>query len=159
MKLLETHEDFSDVLLIQQARVPIIKFVLNGIQFDVLFAAIEDPKRLGNLLKKLTNLGANHVEGFKDLSETTQSSLFGKIACQNILRSVPNKSTFKIALRAVRFWAMQRGLYNVNCGYFCGITLAVMVGKICQENPDLDVACLLYKFFEQYAESGWREPV
>ena len=69
------------MLLIQQARVPIIKFVLNGIQFDVLFAAIEDPKKLGNLLKKLTNNGANAVEGFKDLSETTQSSLFGKIAC------------------------------------------------------------------------------
>ena len=75
MKLLENSDEFTDVLLIQQARVPIVKFVLMGIQFDVLFAAIEDPKRLGNLLKKLTNQGASNAEGFKDLSETTQSSL------------------------------------------------------------------------------------
>ena len=53
---------------------------------------------------------------------------------------------------------MRRGIYSANCGYFSGITLAVLVGKICQEN-DMDAACLLYKFFETFSESGWREPV
>ena len=72
----------------------------------MLFAAIEDPKRLGNLLKKLTNGGAIQTDEFKKLSETTQSSLFGKVACQNILRSVPNRTTFKLVLKVVRFWAM-----------------------------------------------------
>ena len=71
-----------------------------------------------------------------------------------------NKDNFRLVLKAVRFWAMQRGLYSVNVGYFGGITLAVLVGKVFQDNhQDLEAACMLYKFFETYAESGWREPV
>jgi len=34
-----------------------------------------------------------------------------------------------------------------------------MVAKICQDNPGLEPSCLLYKFFEFYAEFAWREPV
>ena len=34
-----------------------------------------------------------------------------------------------------------------------------MVAKICQEFPDLQPSCTLYKFFEVYAESRWLEPV
>ena len=34
-----------------------------------------------------------------------------------------------------------------------------MVGKICQDYSDLTAAETLCKFFEIYAESGWREPV
>lgn len=40
-----------------------------------------------------------------------------------------------------------------------GVTIAVMVAKICQDYADLSPACTLYKFFETYAESSWREPV
>ena len=62
-------------------------------------------------------------------------------------------------LKAVRFWAMCRGLYSTNFGYFSGITLAVMVAKICQDFKGLEPCCLLYKFFDFYAEFAWREPV
>ena len=93
------------------------------------------------------------------MPETSQSSLYGKIACDNIHNNLPNKETFKQVLKAVRFWAMRRGLYSVNCGYLSGITLAVMVGKICQMYPDLQASCLLYKFFDYYAESNWQTPV
>lgn len=34
-----------------------------------------------------------------------------------------------------------------------------MVAKICQDYPDLSAACTLFKFFDTYAESSWREPV
>jgi len=34
-----------------------------------------------------------------------------------------------------------------------------MVAKICQDYADLSPACTLYKFFETYSESSWREPV
>jgi poly(A) polymerase len=64
-----------------------------------------------------------------------------------------------MALRVIRFWALRRGLYSVNAGYFSGITLSVMVAKICQENPDLYAADLIFKFFETYSDSDWREPV
>ena len=75
VKLLENSEDFKDVLVIQQARVPIIKFVLNGILFDVLFAAIDDPKRLGSVLKQMAGWGAHQLDEFRKMSETTLNSL------------------------------------------------------------------------------------
>lgn len=34
-----------------------------------------------------------------------------------------------------------------------------MVAKICQDFPDLSVSCILYNFFDRFAESDWREPV
>lgn len=54
---------------------------------------------------------------------------------------------------------MRRGLYSVNAGYFSGITLSVMVAKLCQEFPDLHASCIVYKFFDRYANSDWREHV
>ena len=79
VKLLEKMPEFSNVHLIQQAKVPIIKFVLKDFHFDVLFAAIEDVKRLPSLLKKVACQGLN--DEFNRLSENTQSSLQGKIVC------------------------------------------------------------------------------
>lgn len=34
-----------------------------------------------------------------------------------------------------------------------------MTARVCQDNPDSMPSCLLYKFFDKYAESDWREPV
>jgi poly(A) polymerase Pap1 len=34
-----------------------------------------------------------------------------------------------------------------------------MVAKICQDNPDLEVVDLIYKFFEVYADWKWLDPV
>lgn len=34
-----------------------------------------------------------------------------------------------------------------------------MVAKIHQENPELEVVDLVYKFFETYSESDWKTPV
>ena len=76
VKLCEKSPEFSNVFLINQAKVPIIKFVLKGFYFDVLFAAIEDVKKLGSLLKKVSiNGGQAPNHEFRTLSEITQSSL------------------------------------------------------------------------------------
>jgi poly(A) polymerase len=129
----------------------------------LLFAAIEDSTKIQKLLQP-ASLGleqASASDWFLKLSEMTQSSLYGRIGCDNLLSIVGtnNETAFKLTLKCVRFWAIRRGLYNVNCGYFSGVTLAVMVAKVRQEFPDLQASCLLYKFFDRYAESGWREPV
>ena len=57
VKLLEKTPEFKNVFVIQQAKVPIIKFILKGIYFDVLFAAIDELKRLPSLLKKVAQTG------------------------------------------------------------------------------------------------------
>jgi poly(A) polymerase len=159
-----SHEDqteFTQICIIGQARVPIIKFKLFEVQFDVLFASVDDFSSIKRIIDKpnFKQADQNQIkEEWRRLSETTQNSFYGRIACNNLKRVV-GSDIFKLVLRAVRFWAMQRGLYSTNMGYFSGITLAVMVAKICQDFAGLEPACLLYKFFDFYAEFAWREPV
>lgn len=118
---------------------------------------MEEPKNAEKMLK-VANLA--NSDAFKKLNKTTQNSLLGRIACQNMINNVPNLQTFCLVLKAVRFWALQRGIYSINQGYLGGVTIAVMVAKICQDFPDLQPACTLFKFFETYAEwRNWVEPV
>lgn len=54
---------------------------------------------------------------------------------------------------------MRRGIYSHTFGYLGGVSYAIMVAKICQDNPLLEVADLVYKFFEVYSEWKWLEAV
>jgi poly(A) polymerase len=112
--------------------VPIIKFKLFDVQFDVLFAAVDDFKLIKRILHNNNKFmdTTQYKEDWRRLSETTQNSLYGRIACNN-LKQVVGNDIYKLVLRAVRFWATRRGIYSTNFGYFSGITLAVMVAKIC----------------------------
>lgn len=44
-------------------------------------------------------------------------------------------------------------------GYLTGISCAVMVAKIHQDFPDYEVVDLVFKFFEVYSQSDWKNPV
>lgn len=44
-------------------------------------------------------------------------------------------------------------------GYLTGISCAVLVAKIHQDNPDFDVADLVFQFFEFYSQTDWKNPV
>jgi len=59
----------------------------------------------------------------------------------------------------VKLWAMRRGIYSHTFGYLGGVSYAIMVAKVCQDYPYLEIADLLYKFFEVYSEWKWLEPV
>ena len=80
--------DFSNLLSISQAKVPIVKVECGVIQFDLLFACVDEPKAVFKLIK---SDNVTNKEQFKKLSEVSQSSLLGRIACQNILNNVQNK--------------------------------------------------------------------
>jgi poly(A) polymerase Pap1 len=66
------------LLSISQAKVPIIKVYLGDIQFDILFACMDEPKSAEKMLK-MANLA--NSDAFRKLSKTTQNSLLGRIAC------------------------------------------------------------------------------
>lgn len=75
------------------------------------------------------------------------------------MKSIPNLSRFRNTLRCVKLWAMRRGIYSNTFGYLGGVSYAIMVAKICQDYPDLEMADLLCKFFQVYAEWKWPNPV
>lgn len=62
--MIDKDPQFQLVSLVNQARVPIIKCVINSIHFDLLFASMDEPNKI---LNKLQNDSQN--EWFSKLSE------------------------------------------------------------------------------------------
>lgn len=127
-----------------------------GIQFDLLFAAI-DVAHI-NSQNDIEKLIFNETL-FNNLSRMTQRSLNGYLCNANIQKCVPHFGNFRNFLRIIKLWAKRRCIYSAMLGYLTGISCAVLVAKIHQENPDLEVVDLVYRFFEVYSKSDWRNPV
>ena len=77
-----------------------------------------------------------------------------------ILDLVPDVDTFQMSLRAVKLWAKSKGLYGNMLGFLGGFSWAVLVAKVCMENPqERSIAKMLHKFFGLYADWDWTQPV
>ena len=52
MEHVQSKGDFHDLVSIPQAKVPIIKVYIDNIQFDILFALVDEPKGIYKMLKQ-----------------------------------------------------------------------------------------------------------
>ena len=155
--VIEKAEGIREIIDVVDAKVPILKIKYNDLQIDLLYACLDvhhfNPNQVPiEKIIKDENL-------FNQLSYVSQNSLNGLKATQNLLKSVPNIQNFRNTLRLVKFWATKRGIYSNIFGYLGGVSYSIMVAKICQDYPDLDLADLLCKFFEVYSEWKWFDPV
>lgn len=156
MHVLQKTPEVQEVLDVIDSRVPILKLKYQGFQIDLLYAAI-DPSLLQSKKSLIKVLKEEAI--FNKLCQHSQNSLNGFKATENMLKQVPNIKRFRNTLRCVKLWAMRRGIYSHTFGYLGGISYAIMVAKICQDYPGLEVADLLYKYFEVYSEWKWLEAV
>jgi len=129
---------------------------VHAISFDLLYAAVDIAhiNSQNDIEKLIFNEAA-----FDRLEKLSQKSFNGYLCNANIQKNVPNFGVFRNFLRIIKLWAKRRCIYSAMFGYLTGISCAVMVAKIHQDNPDLDVVDLVYKFFEVYSESDWTTPV
>ena len=134
---------------IETAFVPIIKLVVNDVQIDLLFARLQYCQIPDNFNLMDTSL-------IKQLDPKCIRSINGYKVTMDILNSVPNFETFKLTLKAVKFWARQRFLYCHVIGFLGGISWTILVGRICQLYPNANMSMLILKFFE--ITSLWRWP-
>lgn len=147
---------------VEAAYVPCIKIKYEGVECDLLFASL--PFEV--IKEDLNILDDNNLEGG---DESIIRSLNGCRTTDMILRLINNKEDFRVALKLIKEWANERGVYSNKMGYFGGVNLAILMCYICELYPS---ACSLYyyiiipyysvllkKFFNVLQQFKWENPL
>ena len=150
LQLLKDDARVTELVPVADAYVPIMKFKMNGIDFDLQYAHIAT---LSSISDAFNIFDDNNLRG---IDEQTVRSLNGCRVTDLILSLVPNIPNFRTALRAVKQWAKKRGIYSNVFGYLGGVSWAILVARICQLYPNAAPSTLLHSFFKVY--SVWRWP-
>ncbi|KAL2271541.1 hypothetical protein VTJ83DRAFT_912 [Remersonia thermophila] len=145
----------TDLSVVRDSFVPIIKFEYSGISIDLIFCSIQTLKQLP--ADKDWSLVDNNL--LRGLSEAEIRSLNGTRVTDEILNLVPEPATFKLALRAIKLWAQRKAIYANIMGYPGGVAWAMMVARVCQLYPKATSAVIVNKFFNIIYKWPWPLPV
>jgi poly(A) polymerase len=150
--VLAESEGVDSILAVPEAFTPVLKFTIDSQAIDMVFAAPSLPF----LPVSLDILDPRVLRG---MDEASVRSINGPRVAEWILRLVPNIDHFCAALRVIKYWARQRGLYSNMLGFLGGINYAILVAQICQLFVRACPFTLVQKFFEVFAMWDWRNPV
>ena len=130
------------------AFVPVIKFKVAGVPFDLLLARLRLPQVPPELTADSPGLLARCMEA------ADVHSLNGARVASAILSRVPHASHFRTTLRAVKLWARRRGVDQQASGFPGGVGWAILTARVCQLHPHAEPSALLHKFF--FTWNLWR---
>ncbi|KAJ6439994.1 Poly(A) polymerase [Purpureocillium lavendulum] len=148
-----TREDYFQHFPEMLAFVPIIKFEYSGISIDLIFSRIIQ-KQLSPDFGDLKDSAL-----LRGLDEAELRSLNGTRVTDEILNLVPEQSTFKLALRAIKLWAQRRAVYANIMGFPGGVAWAMLVARVCQLYPKAATSVIVNKFFLVVGKWPWPQPV
>lgn len=150
----QNHPDVTELNAVEGALVPIISFDFRAVSIDLLFARMAE----NSVPKDIDILDDKILTG---LDDATEKSLNGPRVTNMIFKLVGEKTfpNFLIVLRCIRKWAKRRGLYGNKLGYLGGINCNILVAFICQLYPNSGPSSLLFRFFKQYKDWNWPEPI
>ncbi|KAF4466746.1 poly(A) polymerase [Fusarium albosuccineum] len=143
----------TDLAVVTDAFVPIIKFEYSGISIDLIFSRIIQ-KQLAPDFNNLKDSGL-----LRGLDEAELRSLNGTRVTDEILTLVPERSTFRKALRAIKLWAQRRAVYANIMGFPGGVAWAMLVARVCQLYPKATSSVIVNKFFLVISQWRWPQPV
>jgi poly(A) polymerase len=152
VNIFKSHPKVEDVVPVFDAHVPVVKFKFAGVEIDLLCARLQFSK----LPEKLDILDDSIL---RNVDDETQRSVNGVRVTDAILRLVPNVETFRTSLRAIKFWAKNRGIYSNVLGFLGGVSWAILVARICQLYPNAAPNVILSRFFRVYSQWKWPNPV
>ncbi|XP_078439695.1 nuclear poly(A) polymerase 4-like [Wolffia australiana] len=150
--ILADNEDVTELQPVPDAHVPVMKFKLQGISIDLLYASV-------SLLVVPEDLDISNGSVLYDVDEPTVRSLNGCRVADQILRLVPDIEHFRSALRCLKFWAKRRGVYSNVTGFLGGVNWALLVARVCQLYPNAVPSMLVSRFFRVYTQWRWPNPV
>lgn len=149
---LKTHGKVTDIYVISDAMVPLIKLKFATIPIDILFARMEVPSIPSDL-----DFLNNDEQLIKNIEEKSYKGLNGIRTAETINRSVKNLQEFRLFLKLIKLWAKNKLIYSSVMGYLGGISWAILASKICQLYPNYSAAKLLERFFFIYSLWIWEE--
>ncbi|KAF5814742.1 putative polynucleotide adenylyltransferase [Helianthus annuus] len=144
--------DVTELHPVPDAHVPVMRFKLNGVSIDLLYARL-------SLWVIPDDLDISQDSILQNADDKTVRSLNGCRVTDQILSLVPNIQNFRTTLRCMRFWAKRRGVYSNVAGFLGGINWALLVGRICQLYPNAVPNMLVCRFFRVYTQWRWPNPV
>ncbi|KAI0123850.1 Poly(A) polymerase pla1 [Xylariales sp. AK1849] len=145
----------ADLTPVEDAFVPIIKFEYWGISIDLIFSRIATLTQFPPH-KELHLTDNQYLRG---LDDAELRSVNGTRVTNEILNLVPEKSTFRLALRAIKLWAQRRAIYANIIGFPGGVVWAMLVARVCQLYPKAAAATIVAKFFQIIRRWPWPQPV
>ncbi|CAJ2506836.1 Uu.00g080220.m01.CDS01 [Anthostomella pinea] len=145
----------TDLTAVQDAFVPIIKFEYWDISIDLIFSRIATLTQF----PPHKQLYLTNNEYLRGLDDRELRSLNGTRVTNEILNMVPEQSTFRLALRAIKLWAQRRAIYANIIGFPGGVVWAMLVARVCQLYPKAASATIVTKFFQIIKGWPWPMPV
>ncbi|XP_052188506.1 nuclear poly(A) polymerase 3 [Diospyros lotus] len=150
--MLTNRPEVSDVHCVKDAKVPLMRFKLDGISIDLPYAQLK-------VMSVPENVDILNPYFLRGIDEISWRSLSGVHANKCILQLLPNIEVFQSLLRCVKLWAKRRGVYGNLFGFFGGVHLAILVAFICQRHPNASLSVLISNFFKTFAFWPWPTPV
>eukprot|EP00347_Sterkiella_histriomuscorum_P020501 403337557 len=147
--ILKNHPGVQKLTEVQEAYVPVINMVFEGVEIDLLFARVE----LKEVGQELVNLLDDNI--LRNCDKESIRSLNGCRVTDSILQLVPNQESFRTTLRVIKLWAKVRGIYSNVMGFLGGVAWAILVANICITCPNLEPNKLLNYFFKAYTQWEW----
>lgn len=148
----------TSVRLVEDAQVPILKLVINGVAIDILVA--QSP-----ILPVVFSLPAllRQQSNFDTLSWQILSGILEATYILKTIQEVISIEQFRLYVRVVRAWAKARGLVGNGWGYLGSYSWTILVANallayLKHEKP-LSLENFMTFFFKMYAQHDWKEVV
>ena len=142
VEMLDKQESVTELHPIPGAYTPVIKFKMDGIAIDLLFARLSNSNKLLQPISSTQELTIDD-EDLVGMDEAEMRALNGSRVAQMILELVPNQEHYRVVLRAVKEWALVHGLYSNVLGFLGGVNWAILVAHVCMVRFSLMLFTLL----------------
>ncbi|ORZ27806.1 polymerase [Lobosporangium transversale] len=150
--MLRRRPEVTELTAVPDAYTPVIKMKFSDIPIDLTFA------RLG-LSSIADSLSLSDDSLLRNLDDRCIRSVNGSRVTDEILRLVPNITSFRMALRCVKLWAQRRAVYSNMMGFLGGVAWAMLVARVCQLYPNACAATIISRFFSILHQWPWPQPV
>ncbi|KAI8138506.1 hypothetical protein BJV82DRAFT_523354 [Fennellomyces sp. T-0311] len=156
--ILKKQHTVQDILVLDNARVPIIKCTIDRIPVDISFVRLKKDTiaRDINILDNALLVG---------LDEPCMGSFSGPRTLQFMLKHIDpdHLGVFRTVVQCIKWWSMQRSLYDKFIGYLNSNALTLLLLKTymnerAAKHP-IGVSSLLAAFFAQWSLWPWPTPV